>query len=331
MKRFYHIDFLRAISVIIVVIIHVLSYNLNNSVHYFYWNYLNFVVTAFVFCSAYVLEVGHGKKINTSNELITWWKKRLSRLLIPFYIYLLFHYLLWIIFPNFFTGSGLQKSLSFLIKSIFLYGGVDANWLPLLFIELALIYPLLKAIQKNKKLLILYMAFSLLITGFYTYSTIISQSLYRYYRSLMIIPYSLVALLAMRLVNKDSFKKYLVIIFFSLLSFLILLFFWPILGKISLFNQKYPPNLYYLSYSLMLTLVVILFSYCKIFQINFVKKFIVFTSAEAYTLFFVSYLVLDFIQKQRQHNLFINNIFLQLLFVISLSYLFVYILKLLRR
>jgi hypothetical protein len=45
------------------------------------------------------------------------------------------------------------------LASIFLYGGVEANWLPFLFIELALVYPLLKIVKKNKKFLIIYLVF----------------------------------------------------------------------------------------------------------------------------------------------------------------------------
>jgi hypothetical protein len=327
MKRFFQIDFLRASAIFLVFVIHVLAFNLNNKVNYFFWNYLNFVVIAFVFCSVYVLEAGYGKKLNTLRELTAWWQKRLLRLMIPFYIYLFFHYLLWFLFPNFFAGSGLQKSFSFILASIFLYGGVDANWLPLLFVELALVYPLLKIVKKNKKLLIIYLIFSLAVTGFYTFNSVINHSLYKYYRILMIVPYSLIAFLAMELVLRDSFKKYLMIGFLSLLSFLILSVFWPVLGRIKMFDQKYPPNFYYLFYGTFLTMFFIWLSYLKIFQTKVIKKFILFSSTQAYNLFFASYLVNDVVQKQRAFYFLKNRVWEQLFLVIVFTYLLVYFLK----
>src|SRR4030042_497046 len=203
MKRFFHIDFLRAVSILFVIIIHVLQFNLGNPLSRFFWNYLNFIVITFVFCSVYVLELKYGNKLNSFNKIFIWWKKRLLRLLIPFYIYLAVHYLLWNLLPNFFIGFDLKNNFDYLKNSVLLIGGVSTNWLPLLFIELALIFPLLKIIKKHNWLLVTYIFFSLVITGFYTYSTITGFSLFHYYRLLMVIPYSLVALLAMQLTHKE--------------------------------------------------------------------------------------------------------------------------------
>lgn len=330
-KRIFQIDFLRTVALIAVVVVHTLQYNLSNSINLFFWNYLNFVVIAFVYCSAYVLELGYGNKLNNLVGVLSWWKKRLLRLIIPFYIYLFFHYLLWFLFPNLFNGFDLKNNFNYLKDSVLLIGGVSANWLPLLFIELALIFPLLKIIQKNTWLLVTYIFFCLIITGFYTCYTITGFSLFRYYRLLMVIPYSLVALLAMQLAHKETTKKYLLTSLLSFICFYLLIFIWPILGKTNMFSQKYPPNFYYFFYGLAMTGTTVLFSYLKIFQAKIIKKFILFSSTQVYNLFFASYIVNDFIQKQRQINLLMNNIFLQLSLVTILSYLVIYILKLLRR
>jgi len=330
MKRFFHIDFLRAVSILIVIIIHILQFNLDNLFNRFFWNYLNFVVVSFIFCSAYVLEVSYGHKLNSFNKIIVWWKKRIVRLLIPFYIYLVVHYLFWNLWPNFFNGFDLKNNFNYLKDSILLIGGVSANWLPLLFIELALIFPLLKRVKKNIWLFTGYLFFSLIITGLYTGATIIGLSLFSYYRLAMIVPYSLVALLAMSLAGKDNFKKYLMVISICSAGFFILLIFWPGLGKIRIYSQKYPPNFYYFFYGLAMTGITILLSYLRIFKIKIIKNFVLFSSTQAYNLFFASYIVNDFIQKQRQYNSLINYVVLQLLLVVFLSYLVVYILKLLK-
>ncbi len=183
---------------------------------------------------------------------------------------------------------------------------------------------------KNKKFLIIYLVFSLAVTGFYTFNSVINHSLYKYYRILMIVPYSLIAFLAMELVLRDSFKKYLMIGFLSLLSFLIFSVFWPVLGRIKMFDQKYPPNFYYLFYGTFLTMFFIWLSYLKIFQAKVIKKFILFSSTQVYNLFFASYLVNDAVQKQRAFYFLRNRFWGQFFLVIIFTYLIAYCLKLLK-
>ena len=330
-KRYFHIDFLRAVAIISVIVVHTLQYNLKDSLTRFIWNYSHFVVPALIFCSGYVLEK-HQYSFDKLSRVFSWWKKRLIRLLLPFYLYLTFHFLLLIIFPAFFSGLGLIKSPAYIIKSALLIGGIDANWLPLLFIEMTLLFPALKLIIKRPFILVFYILLALFMTVFYTSRTASGISLYQNYRLLMILPYSLIILLAMKVADKETHrvnkKIYLIIVAVSTIILGLLLTVWQNLGNISLIVHKYPPGLYYLSYGLIISSLIILISTLKFFQQGIVNRFIIFTSKESYTLFFVSFIVLDFVQNQREIYPVVNNVVIQLTMNIFISFFIVYLLQL---
>lgn len=329
-KRYFHIDFLRAAAIIGVIVVHTLQYNLKDSLTRFIWNYGHFIVPALIFCSGYVMEK-HQYSFDKLSNIFSWWKRRLIRLLLPFYLYLVIHFLLLIIFPAFFSGLGLIKSPAYILKSVLLIGGIDANWLPLLFIEMMLIFSVLKLIIKRPFILGFYILLAVFTTVFYTSRTAFGISLYDNYRLLMILPYSLIILLAIKAAQGEKFevnkKLYLIIIPFCTIILGLLLTIWPNLRSISLIIHKYPPGLYYLSYGLIISSLIILISTLKLFQQGIVNRFIIFTSKESYTLFFVSFIVLDFVQNQRKICPLINNTLIQFLLTISASFFIVYILR----
>lgn len=332
-KRYFHIDFLRAAAILGVIVVHVWQYNLRDFSAKLIWNYGHFVVPAFVFCSGYVLQK-HNYNFNNLKEVLIWFKKRMIRLLIPFYTYLLIHYLLIIFFPQFFSGLGLIKSFQYIINSIFLTGGVESGWLPLLFIELTLIFPILKIINKKTSTMFIYFLFAVLMTGLFTFATLSKISLYQYYRALMIVPYSLILILSMKLAGAETtepkIRNYLITALIGLITIVLLLVGWPVLGRTTLIGQKYPPNLYYLSYGLVALSIVIIMSTIKWFQQGIINRFILFTSKESYSLFFISYIVLDLIQKQRAVYQLMNNTIIQFLLTILMSYLVIYVLNFLK-
>src|SRR3989344_7755026 len=128
-NRIEETDFLRAISTIGFIVVHVLSFNLASGYNHYIWNYLHFVEVGFVFCSGYVLAAKYQNFANW-HEIKNWYRKRLVRLLIPFYLYLLAHYAIWFLLPAYFSGIGLTKSFPFVLQSILLVGGVNMGWLP---------------------------------------------------------------------------------------------------------------------------------------------------------------------------------------------------------
>lgn len=329
--RFEHIDFLRAIAIIGVIITHVLSYHLSDKTIYFIWNYLHFVVGMFVFCSAYVLSAHYQNKLMTIRDTFRWYKKRIIRLLVPLYIFIGAYYALWVVFPNFFNGRGLVRSTHFVLQSFLLTGGLDANWLPLLFIELTLLFPILLMLMR-KKWGYTYVFFALLVTLWFT----IVPFPHEHFRPVMWIPWSLILWCGIyaqqfeerKVTDVEDNSLYVKTFIGGAITFTTLFIWWSTKhSSFVLFNHKYPPDFYYLSYTFMLTSLFLVMSRAKFVHDHKIKKVIHFISSVSYQLFFIHFLILDFILKSATHIVLLSNIFVQLLFVIASSLLVAYLIS----
>lgn len=325
-KRFEHIDFLRAVAIVGVVAIHTLSFHLNNKLYYFWWNYLNFVVVSFVFCSGYVLTARYKEKFRTEINIVSWYIKRFWKLVIPFYIYLTVHYLLWILFPQFFSGLGLQKSLPFIVKSVLLVGGVDLNWLPLLFFQLTVLFPILMKGLHKKKVLFAYIIFSSLVTLIFT----IIRFPYEYFRNVMWISWSVILLIAFYIVWKEHtetdrhkiIKRYWYGAVISAVVFALLMIIHSVTRRsFQLVDYKYPPGLYYLSYGFCITFLILIAGEKTVYSNMFVKRISLFLSKHSYSLFFIHYILLDVVLKVTKNNAFWSNPLLQFIIILAVSLL----------
>lgn len=330
-KRFEHVDFLRAVAIIGVIVTHVLSYHLSDKTIYFIWNYLHFVVGMFVFCSAYVLSAHYQNKLQTIGDTLRWYKKRIIRLLVPLYIFICTYYALWFTFPNFFNGRGLVKSTNFVLQSFLLTGGVDTNWLPLLFIQLTLLFPILIMLMR-KKWGYTYVFFALFVTLWFT----IVPFPHEHFRLVMWIPWSLILWCGIyaqqyeeRKINDAEDKSlYLKTFFGGAIIFSTLFILWSMKhSSFVLFNHKYPPDFYYLSYTFMLTSLFLLISRAQFVHDHKIKKWIHFVSSVSYQLFFIHFLILDFILKSGTKIEILSHVVVQLLLVIGGSLFVAYIIS----
>lgn len=322
-ERFLHIDFLRAVCILVVIATHVLSNNFSAGIVGVVWNYLHFAVVGFVFCSGYVLFAKYRSSFTTFSSVLKWYKKRIIRLLIPYYLYLVTHYSLWILFPSIFSGLGLKQSSSFYIQSIFLTGGVDLNWLVLLFIQLTIIFPFLViGVGKKQKYLNAFIFFAFVTTLFFT----LLSFPYSYYRFVMWIPWSLVLYGSFLLYKgKVSLKKILGI---SGVIFLILFGTFLTQNRSLVFiNHKYPPDFFYLAYATCVTTLVLFASKAPLLNWESIKKSYIFISQEAYPLYFIHFIVLDAVLTQKKTFLFLQNVFLQLFIVVILTIFISFLLK----
>src|SRR3990167_7983794 len=87
-ERFETIDFLRGISIIFMMFIHSTIPFTYDSFAFGLSNIFQFVVATFVFCSAYLF---YKKEAYLNiNHTFSYFKKRLFRLLAPYYIFLPF-------------------------------------------------------------------------------------------------------------------------------------------------------------------------------------------------------------------------------------------------
>ena len=327
-KRLDYIDFVRAIGILGVIAIHTFSYNLTSPINNFIWNYLHFVVVAFVFCSGYVLTYFYKNSFPNFSTTLLWYKKRILRLLIPFYSYLLIHFALFFLFPQFFSGLDLKKSWDFFFKSVFLTGGVGIGWLPLLFLQLTLLFPIFLLLFKKRILLISYIIFASLTALFFTIQTFP----YSYYKYVMWIPWSLILIFSMYAAFNEPLKQKLYVKI-AVVSGIVFLFLTHVLSfhhkSLSLIDYKYPPSLYYLSYATFMSSLLILL--CRTFLSKYLVSFWNFVSKNSYQLFFIHLIVLDFTLSLKKYIFILNYVFLEIIFVIGIALVISFVLEKLKK
>lgn len=325
-KRFDEVDVLRALGIIAVIAIHVLTYDLSSPINKFLWNYLQFFIIAFVFCSGYVLSAAYKKSFTSLLDILFWYKKRFIRLIFPFWIYLIVHFSLWIIFPQFFSGLGLTKTTDYFIKSAVLLGGTNFNWLPLLFLQLTFLFPFFISWINKKKIIIVYLLGASFITLLFT----LFRFPYSYYRFVMWIPWSLVLILAMYVYIKSSKdnvlssvnKRYLITGLLFLVIFLFIHLFVPLTNaSTNFYDHKYPPDLYYLSFGISATFFSLIVARLNFWQNVTLKNIYGYISRNSYQIFFIHYIILDAVLVAKNKIIFLATPLIQFLLIFSLSIL----------
>ncbi len=288
MKREETIDHLRALAIILMILTHSTAYYLKYKAAFFLWNISHFAVPVFIFCATYVFF----KKSFDNVNFIGYLAKRLKRLLIPYYVFLLVYF-----FLLFFTRPK-QLTSQFIFQSITITGGVDINWLVLLFVFFSFIFPALKyLINRHYPFFILYTLFSILSVFYFLVSKPLPD--FRFY---MWFPWSLIIVYYYyfnKYKNNNKFFLYSIII--GTVVFFLSFFTKKSLGSSMVFyNNKYPPNIYYLSYGLTMLSIIYLFLRQLSTRLNNFSRFI---SINSYSLFFIHYLVIyifDYLSLQNK-------------------------------
>src|SRR5258706_3120409 len=316
--RFFHIDFLRASGIIAVIAIHTYSYNLTNRTNFLIWNYLHFIIVAFIFCSGYVLFNKFTKPISEVKSLGKWYLKRVQRLLWPFYLYFIIHFSFFYFLPKYFSGLGMQRSGNFIFQSLMLTGGINLNWLPLLFIELAILFPFLLSIMRNKVAFIIYLLSAILITVGFT----VFAFPYSFYRWVMWIPWSLIFILAKYFAQNEKngihLKPYIAIASGSgALSGILYFIFISSHKSLTLIDNKYPPNLFYILYELSVSFFLVPISI--LFNKSYLRQAVTFISKYSYGLFFIHFILLDFVLKFVASNKLIIDPSIEFVIVLMIS------------
>ncbi len=302
-KRHEHIDAVKAIATLIVMITHVLAYHLGNASTWFLWNYSHFVVVGLVFCSSYLFAQTHPiGPYRISFEHI---KKRFLRLYTPYLIYICIHAVLMNMFPNLFLGYGWKKTWEFFVLTITLAGGVDFGWLTVLFIQIALLSPFILFITRHKTLRTVYAGGMILFIIITTFLRIPVS----YSRLIAWLPWSSIVFLAFRYADweKESPKRMRnITVALTIASGTVWLCFHMILLWMNLpyafSSHKYPPDISYLSYGVAFTglLLLILAKFQPLPP--WISHQITYISKQSYQLFFIHFIYLDLIMTRfRSH------------------------------
>lgn len=284
--RIFAIDILRALAIIGVMVIHTLALYLGPPAINETWNYLEFVVITFVACSGYVnwLSFGNSKK----KFLPAWYGKRFIRLYMPYILY---------------VAAIAILTHSFSSSSIFLTGGIDVGWLTLLFMQLALVTPVFIWITRDNKRNM----FSLIIFGLIALVMVFVPVASTYSRAVAWIPWSFIYLLGMNVAKMATTQKrdpnYSVIaVGIALLVWLALDALLNARGAALTFTlHKYPPDLFYLSYGIAVTGVLLWL--VTLFEKVFagMQGVIMFFSLHSYGMFFMQLIVLRLLTMPANH------------------------------
>ncbi len=272
------IDFLRGFSVIVIILIHVNAYFSSIPLAYTIANYSQFAVQIFVFCSAFVF---FDRKKEESFS-ISYFTKRIKRLLIPYYIFLLFY------FPFILFIKQEHISLESIFKWLLLQGDRDLNWLVVLFLCFLVLMPLIKILKNN-----------VLFWLFFILSTVSSVALLFikfpfHFRWIMWLPWSLILFFTYFYTQTKKRKMFLVIstaitgvmYCISHQAF--------VLQKhtLAFTENKYPPNIFYLTYGLLCISILILIYEKLNLQKYKTHSLFNFASRYSYEIFFIHFLYL---------------------------------------
>lgn len=273
MVRNHDIDNLRGLAMLGMMVLHACSYFLYNKTVWLVWNYLEWSVPVFLFCSFYIT-FGNNKKID--------FKKRLKRLYVPYLVFLSVYFFLVFFFEK------NRFNLPNILASLFLYGGMDFNWLVLLFIYFTLLVPVVRWLEKYK----------FLFYGFFSLSLISSIVLIFFsplnYRLDMWLPWTVYIYFTYFFVKKENDKKFIgAIALVSILAFggLYLLEL-KTNHNLSQYSNKYPPTLYHISFGIFSTIILYWLSKMKIFHVFNFHKILHFFSINSYSLFFIHILLI---------------------------------------
>lgn len=290
-KRFVEIDFLRGIAIIVMITTHVYGLHLSNKGDFAIWNWLHFVVPGFLLCSGFVLGSSSFQITNTS-VVISWMKKRFLRLLLPFYIYFFVHFGLFLFFPDIFRNFNMEKSVEFIARSVFfLGGGLSLSWLPILFIELTLLFPILYVLKRRNVLFHFLILLFIALCIFTVYRPEIPMQNLTHW-VLWTFPFALGIFLS-TLSGQIKNKVYLWGGFGSLILFIFLYMIFLKSGiSLTLTHHKYPPDLFYLSFALGVEFFLLLIAPFVLKNL-YISRFVSFFSINSYRIFFIHYIILD--------------------------------------
>lgn len=284
-QRLEFVDMLRGLAMVVMVLLHTNAYFLNNPVSLFTWDWGQFAVPVFIFCSSYIF-FKKQYSFSSLSEFFHYAKKRIVRLLIPYYIFV-------VVYGGLvYLQNSARLTLKYTLQNIMLVGGIDINWLVLLFVCFIFIMPFVQwSIEKNKKIFYMYFLFCLVLSVITIFNFPLLTS---NYRLTMWLPWSLLIIANYFIVKYEKNFKILFGVFsISTIIFVALYFFQKYLGHSTIqYYNKYPPNLYHIAFGITSTIPVFLVAKRGLFSSSPLRQLLSFLSKHSYSLYFVHYCVI---------------------------------------
>lgn len=279
--RFQEIDVLRGIAIFAMILIHAAIYFPASKTAMFLWNFSQFAVPFFLFCSFYIFfKKGH---VVERSQLLPYIFKRFKRLLIPYWIFLLFYIPLVKIYQP--SQMSYEQMLRLITATT---AENDMSWLVTLFLMLTALVPFVAYLQKRKKVWFY-------LYGLLSFASAVALLFYPspvQFKLIMWLPWSMVIYFTYYFVKQEG--KGLVPLFF-LTGALYVLSWIALSGQghsLAHYDNKYPPNLFHISYGV--GMILIFFSLVKsgFFDLWGLRQTLAFLSRYSYSLFFIHFLIL---------------------------------------
>ena len=282
-SRIEKIDMMRGFSMFVMILLHTNAYFLSIPLVFFLWNAGQFAVPIFIFCSSYLFFV-KTHIFKTPKDVLLYIRRRLSRLLIPYYIFAAFYILLQSI------KEPSRITLRYLFQNAFIIEGISINWLILLFIFFTFLTPFLFYMWTHNRIVFyFYTALSLFSSVFLMFNHFPYN-----YRLIMWLPWSLIVIFSFYVAKNEQKKSTLYLMFlFWIVVFLMMYYIQVRFGfSLRMYDNKYPPNLYHLSFGLFSIPLLYLAAKNGFLSLPGIKEIFHFLSIHSYSLYFIHWVVL---------------------------------------
>lgn len=245
------------------------------------WEYSQVAVPIFIFCSSYL----YFSKTAKEHFSFAYFWKRIKRLVMPYYAYLLVLWLYHLLLKQAtLSFENIGKKILFLNSS-----SRDLDWLVVLFLYFMILMPLIRLMNRKPIIIWLYSFLSAASAFVLLYIDVPIA-----FRLIMWLPWSLILIITYFIVQHE--KKPIFLLLLTMGSFLLYGLSTMILiqndATLILTENKYPPNMFYLSYGIwsMLTLYLLHKMYGR--YLLAVQPLFDFFSKHSYSIFFIHFLVL---------------------------------------
>lgn len=289
-SRIGYIDFLKCIGLMAIIIAHVGSPPLLMMLR-------SFDVPLMVILSSVLGEKSFKKHQNNNLRIRDYYYSRIKRLVIPTWIFLLIY------FSIYYIASGTLFDLKYYVASFCLTRyGIGYVWIILIYLYSALTVPLFNKIKTSKTglLCVIFMYIIYEILYYFNVCTdnkIINTTFY------YIVPYGVLTYLGYNYRRMTNQKK-LCIVFISFVLFVGMAIFYRYkFGELQLVQiSKYPPRLYYMSYGITVSLMLMML--CENINLKiYNSKIIQFTSKHSMWIYLWHIIILTIYSALRLPNI----------------------------
>lgn len=320
--RIEAIDYLRGISILAIIIIHVIAWHdrlivteyTKNLFLFGLRDFLQFSVVAMVVCSGFSLFFRHKDLEMSSKSIFAFYWRRIKRLMFPWWIFLIIFFGIHALIYLIFNVQFIDLTKKYMLQSFFTPLGVGIGWLILLMLVLMVLFPFLKYIyEKSNKIILFVSFFAVSMFLYYLGYSVFDFSPGNLFTAIPSAPLLIIGIVSFfaswsfiymigfllgDLYNKrDQIKKELKLTYVFILSFIIIFVIYQLFGLNSqLYLNKYPPSAYYIIFSLMMlfVLLTIFFKYKDFIHRN-IQRFLTFFSDNSFWFFMWNILCISLI------------------------------------